>query len=87
MTSFDAPARQAHMSAGSDIVPVVAGQPRERSTSGWHGIWLSVFGVEALFKGDDLGHQIGALVLGMLFTALVITEQRSVRKPPYHEQD
>ena len=66
------------------MVPFVAIQPRERSRSGWHGVWVSVFGVEALFKGDDLGHQIGALALGMLFTALVISE---LREPPFGDQD
>ena len=44
-----------------------------------HGMWVSVFGIEAVVKGGDLGHQVGALVLGVLFTALVVTERRSHR--------
>jgi hypothetical protein len=54
-----------------------------RRTSALHGVWLSVFGVEAILKGDDLAHQLGALALGGLFTALVVTEVRSRRTPPY----
>jgi hypothetical protein len=45
-----------------------------------HGVWVAVFALEATFKGDDLGHQMGALVLGVLFSALLLTELRSHRE-------
>jgi hypothetical protein len=47
-----------------------------------NGVWVLVFLFEASFKGDDRGHQIGALVLGILFTTLIITELRSYRAKP-----
>ena len=49
-----------------------------------HGLWVSVFAIEALVKGDDLGHQLGALILGVLFTALVVSERRSHRADARH---
>jgi hypothetical protein len=47
-----------------------------------NGVWVLVFLFEASFKGDDRGHQIGALVLGVLFSALIIAELRSYRAEP-----
>ena len=54
-------------------------QERRRPVSALHGVWVSVFAVEATFKGDNLGHQLGALFLCLLFTTLVVTELRSHR--------
>jgi hypothetical protein len=47
-----------------------------------NGVWVLVFLFEASFKGDDRGHQIGALLLGILFTTLLVTELRSNRAEP-----
>lgn len=52
-----------------------------------HGMWVSVFGIEAVVKGDDLGHQLGALILGVLFTALLVTERRSHRREAFNQFD
>jgi hypothetical protein len=47
-----------------------------------NGLWVLVFLFEASFKGDDRGHQIGALALGILFTTLIVAELRSYRSKP-----
>lgn len=51
--------------------------PRSRPVTALHGLWVAVFAVEATFKGHDLGHQIGALALGLLFGGLLVGELRS----------
>jgi len=52
---------------------------KHRPVTALHGLWVAVFALEATFKGDDLGHQLGALVLGVLFSGLLFTELRSYR--------
>ena len=42
-------------------------------------LWVSVFGFEAVFKSESISHLLGALALGALFAALVLTELRSDR--------
>lgn len=54
-------------------------QGQRRPVSALHGLWVSVFVFEATFKGDDLGHQLGAVFLGLLFVTLIVTELRSHR--------
>ena len=44
-----------------------------------HGLWLSVFGVEALNPGHGLAHQLGAAALGLLLGGLVLGELRASR--------
>ena len=39
--------------------------------------WVLVFVAEAAFKSDQLSHLLGAVALGLLFTVLVITEERT----------
>lgn len=51
--------------------------PPTRPVTALHGLWVAVFAVEATFKGADLGHQLGALVLGLLFGGLLVGELRS----------
>lgn len=45
-----------------------------------HGLWLVVFGWEALDGGRGLSHQLGGAALLLLFGALVVTEIRSHRE-------
>ncbi|MCW2601139.1 MAG: hypothetical protein JWM02_2968 [Frankiales bacterium] len=52
-------------------------QEQRRPLTALHGLWVSVFALEALFKGSDLAHQLGAVGLGLLFLSLLITELRS----------
>jgi hypothetical protein len=56
--------------------------PSGRPITVLNGVWVLVFLFEATFKGDDRGHQIGALALGILFTTLLVTELRSNRPQP-----
>jgi low temperature requirement protein LtrA len=42
-----------------------------------HGLWLSVFVFEAVFKSQQVSHLVGALALGLLFAVLVVTEHRA----------
>ena len=42
-----------------------------------HAVWVSVFGLEAIFKSEQLSHLVGALALGLLFAVLVVTEHRA----------
>ncbi|MGB8652454.1 MAG: hypothetical protein WCD35_17540 [Mycobacteriales bacterium] len=61
---------------------------RARPVSALHGLWLSVFGIDAALNGGGLDHQLGALALCLLFGGLVVSEVTSQSRPPsepHHE--
>ncbi|MCU1593988.1 MAG: hypothetical protein JWO12_1380 [Frankiales bacterium] len=41
------------------------------------GLWVVVFVAEAVVKSAQLSHVLGAVALALLFTVLVITEERA----------
>ncbi len=51
----------------------------------WPVLWLAVFAVDASLAGRGRGHQIGALMLGLLFAVLVVSEVRAARRGSYDE--
>ena len=53
---------------------------RPDAVSAWHGVWLLVFAVDASLAGRGRGHQVGALALGVLFAALVVSEVLATRR-------
>jgi hypothetical protein len=51
-----------------------------RAVSPWHVMWLLVFALDATLQGHGRGHQMGAVGLGLLFAALVVSEVVSTRR-------
>jgi hypothetical protein len=51
--------------------------PTQRSLSLWHGLWLTVFALDASLVGRGDAHRLGALGFLLLFGWLVVTEVRS----------
>lgn len=48
-------------------------------------LWLAVFAFDASLVGRGRDHQVGALLLALLFTVLVVGEVRAGRRPPYDD--
>lgn len=48
-------------------------------------LWLAVFAFDASLAGRGRDHQVGALLLGLLFTVLVVGEVRASRRRPYDD--
>jgi len=44
------------------------------------GLWVLVFAVDAVKSGGGLDHQVGAIALGLLFLALIVSEWRAHRR-------
>ena len=50
------------------------------AVSWWHVVWLLVFALDATLTGRGRSHQMGAVALGLLFGALVVSEVVSTRR-------
>jgi hypothetical protein len=51
-----------------------------RSVSLWHVVWLLVFALDATLQGRGRSHQMGAVGLGLLFAALIVSEAVATRR-------
>lgn len=58
----------------------MAKTPERRAVSPLHGLWLSVFAIDASLAGRGQEHRLGALVLGLLFTGLIASEVSNDRR-------
>ena len=52
----------------------------ERPVTWLHGLWVLVFAADAARGGHETAHQLGAIALGLLFLALLVSELRSNRQ-------
>jgi len=46
----------------------------------WHVVWVLVFAIDAVLTGRGRSHQLGAVLLGVLFAALVVSEVVATRR-------
>ena len=46
----------------------------------WHVVWVLVFAIDAVLQGRGRSHQMGAVLLGLLFAGLVVSEVVSTRR-------
>ena len=44
---------------------------------GLHALWVSVFGLEAVVKSEQLSHLLGGLALALQLAVHVVTEHRA----------
>lgn len=52
----------------------------------WHVVWVLVFAIDAVLQGRGRSHQMGAVALGLLFGALVVSEVLATRRESAESQ-
>ena len=52
-------------------------EPREKHVSLLHGLWLTIFAVDAALVGRGWDHRLGAFLFLVFFSYLVVGELRS----------
>jgi hypothetical protein len=69
-----------HDGPGVASIEGMATPSERRAVSPLHGLWLSVFAIDASLAGRGHEHQLGALGLGLLFSWLIVSELLSSRR-------